>query len=150
MARLNVSGQGHMVLAGSSAKGDITTGQSVGAVMSGHLATDALGVTQPSTLIDISTFGYHPSTTIGDGITPERWGDFSYTCVDPADDMTMWTVQEFALDSTHWGVRVIQIKAPQAATPQSLAPASIPAGRASVSVSVTGIPPVQAEGWFEP
>jgi len=64
--------------------------------------------------------------------------------------MTLWTVQEFALDSTHWGVRVIQIVAPKPATPQSMAPASIAAGRASVSVLVTGIPPVQAEGWFEP
>jgi len=151
MPSLNVSGQGHMVLACNFAKGSyIGTGQYVGALMSGHLATDLPGVTQPAYLLDQSTFGYFPSTASPDGMTPERWGDFSYTSVDPADDMTLWTVQEFVVDPTHWGVRVIQIKAPQPATPQSMAPASIPAGQASVSVTVTGIPPVQAEGWFEP
>jgi len=148
---LNVSGQGHMVLACNFAKGgSVGTGQYVGAMISGHLATDAAGVTQPATLIDESSSGYYPSTPSPDGMTKERWGDYSYTSLDPADDMTLWTTQEFAVDGTHWGVRVIQIKAPQPATPQSASPSSIAAGQASVSVTITGSPPVQSEGWFDP
>ncbi len=36
-----------------------------------------------------------------------RWGDYSNTCVDPADDLTLWTIQEYAAASnnngTWWG-----------------------------------------------
>jgi len=38
-----------------------------------------------------------------------RWGDYSATCVDPTDDLTMWTIQEYAASasanvwSTWWG-----------------------------------------------
>jgi len=31
-----------------------------------------------------------------DGYGRNRWGDYSATCVDPADDQTLWTVQEYA------------------------------------------------------
>ena len=55
-----------------------------------------------------------------------------------------------AIDPTHWGVRVIQVKAPPPATPQSAAPSSVAAGQASVSVTITGTPPGLSEGWFEP
>lgn len=33
-----------------------------------------------------------------DGYGRNRWGDYSATCVDPADDQTLWTVQEYAYD----------------------------------------------------
>jgi hypothetical protein len=146
MPSLNVSGQGHMVVAFNFARFN----QFIGAMMSGHLSTDGLGVSQPGTLLDTSVFGYHPSTVTPDGTTFERWGDYSYTSLDPTDDMTMWTVQEFALDSTHWGVRVIQIKAPQPASPASSSPGTVAAGQGSVTVTITGTPPVQSEAWFEP
>jgi hypothetical protein len=43
------------------------------------------------------------------GGTENRWGDFSATMIDPTDDMTFWTLQEYALTpdpttrSSRWG-----------------------------------------------
>jgi cysteine-rich repeat protein len=31
-----------------------------------------------------------------------RWGDYSATAVDPADDLTFWTIQEYALTGNQW------------------------------------------------
>ena len=33
-----------------------------------------------------------------------RWGDYSVTGVDPVDDQTFWTVQQFALSPNEWGL----------------------------------------------
>ena len=32
-----------------------------------------------------------------------RWGDYSATCVDPVNDLSLWTLQEFAADNNNWG-----------------------------------------------
>lgn len=32
-----------------------------------------------------------------------RWGDYSATCVDPVDNTTMWTIQEYAGAGNRWG-----------------------------------------------
>jgi hypothetical protein len=150
MPSMNVSGQGHMVIGCNFAKPTVTTGQFVGAMIAGQMFGDAPGTTQPPTLIDQSTFGYRPTAGGPNPQIFERWGDYSYTAVDPADDMTMWTFQEFAVNATTWGVRVIQIRAPQPCTPSSATPNTVAAGQASVNVTITATPPVQYEGWFEP
>src|SRR5262249_6493109 len=52
----------------------------------------------------------------------KRWGDYSFTSLDPADDMTVWTVQEYAesaLDSHFnpvgnlYGTYVTSVEAPR-------------------------------------
>lgn len=48
---------------------------------------------------------------------PQRWGDYSYTSLDPIDKMTMWTIQEFCADTDVWGCQVIEIKAPAVIPP---------------------------------
>lgn len=35
--------------------------------------------------------------------TTGRWGDYSGTCVDPSDDLTFWTIQEYAETGNEWG-----------------------------------------------
>ena len=32
-----------------------------------------------------------------------RWGDFSITTVDPSDDTTMWTIQEYTSGANKFG-----------------------------------------------
>src|SRR5207247_1888361 len=86
---------------------------------------------------------------ISDGTTPHRWGDYSLTTVDPNDDMTFWTVQEYCVANNTWGVRVLQIKAPPPATPLSLNPAAIAAGASDVSVILTGLSN-NGSGFFDP
>lgn len=34
------------------------------------------------------------------------WGDYSRTTLDPEDDMTFWTIQQIAVDTTHWATQV--------------------------------------------
>src|SRR5437660_3361077 len=34
------------------------------------------------------------------------WGDFSRTTLDPEDDKTFWTIQQIAVDRTHWATQI--------------------------------------------
>jgi len=34
------------------------------------------------------------------------WGDFSRTTLDPEDDKTFWTIQQIAVDTTHWATQI--------------------------------------------
>ena len=34
------------------------------------------------------------------------WGDFSRTTLDPEDDKTFWTIQQVAVDRTHWATQI--------------------------------------------
>jgi hypothetical protein len=42
-----------------------------------------------------------------------RWGDYSYTCVDPADDWNIWTVQEYTFQTQQfnypWATWIMQV-----------------------------------------
>jgi len=41
----------------------------------------------------------------------DRWGDYSFTTVDPIDSTTFWTVQEHATaDPLGWGTRIGKVK----------------------------------------
>ena len=49
---------------------------------------------EPVSLLKSGDAPYYKSLSRGDN----RWGDFSATVVDPADDVTFWTLQEYAKD----------------------------------------------------
>jgi hypothetical protein len=34
------------------------------------------------------------------------WGDYSRTTLDPEDDKTFWTIQQIAVDTTHWATQI--------------------------------------------
>ena len=83
---VTVTGQGHSVL------GITMAGTPVGATPAyvGRLAGDTLGtMTGPPTVAAVTygttTANYNPP---GDPGPPRRWGDYSFTIVDPLDDMT--------------------------------------------------------------
>ena len=134
------NGQGHMSLnsstAGSTHFAEIAS--------SGHLATDATGTTEPFDLTQTSSSSYNVGTP-----NPQRWGDYSQTVVDPTDNMTFWTFQEYANAKNSWGVRVIKEKPPPPATPSATNPTSVALGQASVSVQVTGTS-TSGSGFFDP
>src|SRR5439155_4675176 len=85
----------------------------------------------------------------GCGSAPYRWGDYSQTVVDPTDNMTFWTFQEYANATNSWGVSVIKERPPPPATPSAASPANVPPGHSSVSVQVTGTQ-VNGSGFFDP
>ena len=115
MPSVAISGQGHAAL------GFSTAGLSfhVDAATSGRLFGDALGVISAPTLFTTSTTSYNPSGDSGSGNGARRWGDYSFTTVDPGDDMTMWTIQEFCDATNSYGLEVAKLVAPPPATPSS-------------------------------
>ena len=132
---IQVNGQGHMAI-GFTASGPL---QYANAGFTGRLASDAPGVTDPPSLYTNTSAVYNVGTGGANGI---RWGDFSYTSVDPNDDQTMWTIQVYAQASStplgSWGVRVARLVAPPPATPSAYSISSIPAGTASTTFTLTG------------
>ena len=63
-----------------------------------------------------TTANYNPPSDPG-GASGRRWGDYSFTVVDPLDDMSVWTIQEYNQASNSYAVRVGQLLAPPPATP---------------------------------
>jgi hypothetical protein len=137
-----VSGQGHAAIGTSGSAAN----QRINAATTGRLAGDAPGTLQSPVLYTSSSTAYNPP---GDPGPPRRWGEHSATSVDPTDDMTMWTIQQYcdALDS--YGVRVVEIIAPPPASFSTADPSVLSTGQASVLVDVTGTS-VSGSGWFDP
>jgi hypothetical protein len=133
-----VSGQGHAAL-GFSAAGKPFR---INAATVGRLSGDTLGTTETIAFYTVSSTAYNPGTN--------RWGDYSFTSLDPLDDMTMWTIQEFCDSTDSYGVRVVKLIAPLPATPSSTDhPGGVSAGLSSVSVVVTGTS-VSGSGFYDP
>ena len=141
MPSVAASGQGHMVLGSSRASADAASGFA-GIAAAGRFRTDALGTTQSAMLAQSSTATYN----VGSGI-PKRWGDYSQVGVDPTDDMTMWTFQEYANATNSWGVRAIQLKAPPPATPDCTTPALVTHTTQDVTIPGTS---VSGSEFFDP
>jgi len=127
-----------MVLGASRAGASAVNGFASVAV-AGRLRTDAAGTIQSPTLAQSSTFVYNvefpppPSPPP----PPQRWGDYSETVVDPNDDMTMWTFQEYTNATNSWGVRAIQLTAPPPATPNCGSPAQVTVPTQNVTITGT-------------
>src|SRR5512135_1396033 len=132
MPSIMATGQGHAAV-GASAAG---AAGYANAVTAGRLASDPPGFLDVPSLYTASATAYNPAADPG---PPRRWGDYSFTSLDPDDDMTLWTIQEYCNAADSWGVRVAQLLAPPPATPSSATPATIASGHASVSVVVSGV-----------
>lgn len=131
MGTIMVSGQGHAAM-GFSAAGPTNY---IDAATVGRLATDSSGTMQAPVRFTASNAAYVPA----DGANPHRWGDYSYTSLDPSDDMTMWTVQEWSdLGGDGYGIQVAKLLAPPPGAPTNCAPASVAQGSTSVSVTIKG------------
>jgi hypothetical protein len=135
-----MSGQGHMAI-GTSTAGLTQRAQ---IHVAGKLRTDALGTTQAAILAQSSSTGYAVEPN-----NPQRWGDYSQTVVDPTDDMTMWTFQEYCDANNSWGVRAIKLVAPPPATPSSSNITNIITGLPSVNIVITGTS-VSGSEFFDP
>ena len=84
-----------------------------GGYYTARLNTDPPGTTQPVELLKSGEAPYFETGTGNDN----RWGDFSATVVDPTDNLTFWTLQEYAQTDDQWGTwwgsfRIIDIIAP--------------------------------------
>jgi len=135
-----MNGQGHASINASTAGAT----HQAGVASSGRLFTDAPGTTEAFQVTRNPGGTYN----LGSG-TPRRWGDYSQTVVDPSDNMTFWTFQEYANANNSWGVRVIKLLAPPPATPSTADPSTVPLGQCSVAVDVDGSS-TGGSGFFDP
>ncbi|MCS6777163.1 MAG: hypothetical protein RMJ43_05020 [Chloroherpetonaceae bacterium] len=135
-----MTGQGHAVMAmnvaGPNRRADI--------VFAGRLSGDPLGTLRAPVTAFTSTANYNAQAG---GV--QRWGDYSITVVDPADDMTVWTFQQYVNATNSWAVRAIRLLAPPPATPTAAAPGTVTQGATGVTVVVTATA-VNGSGFFDP
>lgn len=99
-------------------RGDLVIGattsakdQFIDTVFAGRLATDPLGTLRKPTLLTHSQDAYNlfPSAIRGG----QRWGDYSYTSLDPEDELTFWTIQEFTAAPSVYGLQITQLLSPE-------------------------------------
>jgi hypothetical protein len=124
------NGQGHAVI-GMSRAGANASGHA-GAAVAERLVGDPAGSMSAPSLVQSSTFLYDTFV-----MGTERWGDYSQTVVDPNDNQTFWTFQEYVSATDRWGVRVMEIMAKPPADPSAASPSTVPLC-SSVDVDVTG------------
>jgi hypothetical protein len=125
------TGQGHAAIGTTTS----STSEFLQVSVAGRLVTDSLGSIQARTVAQTSTTSYNAGSQNGS----YRWGDFSVTTVDPVDDQSIWTFQEYCNATNSYGVRVIKLLAPPPATPVSCTPSTVAAGASGVSVVVAGM-----------
>ena len=125
------TGQGHAAMGFTMSK----SGSFIRTGASGRLAGDALGTTQATTTAYTATQAYNVFAT--------RWGDYSMTKVDPADDQTVWTIHHQSA-GTSWKVRVVQLKAPAPSPITSVVPNVLTPGN-NYNIVVTGTPAAGSE-----
>ncbi|HVR35143.1 MAG TPA: hypothetical protein VMS21_04760, partial [Methylomirabilota bacterium] len=136
-----VNGQGHAAMGFSGSRGN----SFISAYFTGRLANDAADTMGSIELLKAGEAAYERL----DGAEPprNRWGDYSYTSLDPNNDMTLWTIQEYAENSTFnpnvWGTWVTPLFAP-APTLNNPLIASAAQGDTAVTVTLTGT------GFYDP
>jgi hypothetical protein len=140
MGAIMPNGQGHVAL-GMSQAGATT---SVNAAYTGRLASDPAGAMDAPTAYSAGS-GVSYNLEAG----TQRWGDYSYTSVDPDDDMTFWTVQQYVNATNSYAVRLVRLLAPPPPAIQSVSPSSLAAGLANATVTVTGVS-ADGRGFFDP
>ncbi|HEX7469594.1 MAG TPA: putative Ig domain-containing protein [Verrucomicrobiae bacterium] len=145
MGTIMVSGQGHAAAGFSSASAN----EYANAAATGRLAADAAGSMNTPALYTASSTAYNPSDDPG-GSSGRRWGDYSYTSLDPSDDMTIWTIQEWCSSANTYAVQILKLIAPPPATPTNCTPSSVKQGASNVVLTVTGFSSTNGAGFFDP
>ncbi len=137
MGTVMVSGQGHAI-AGFSAS---SSSQFVGAAVAGRLTNATAGTFGSPIIYSAGAAAYSPPY--------DRWGDYSYTSLDPNDDMTMWTIQENVNAVNSYAVQIGKFSAPPPALPTSCSPAVVTQGVAGINVTLLGSSS-SGSGFYDP
>lgn len=82
----------------------------INAAYAGRLGTDPLGTIGAPIIYTNSQAAYMfaESSSIG----AQRWGDYTNTSLDPSDQLTIWTIQQWTKHFCIWGLEVARIPAP--------------------------------------
>jgi hypothetical protein len=128
-----VNGQGHAAIGYTIAGNANFTAPG----FSGRLAGDPLNTQSAVNTIAAGTHPYNPSYDSGAANGFRRWGDYSYTSLDPCDDMTLWTIQEYASSDNIYGERVAQLLAPPPPALNAMSPVQTGKSAANVNLAAT-------------
>ena len=133
---LAVNGPGHAVIAFTTARAT----EFAGAGFAARLATDPLGSMGEVLPLKSGEAAYERTDRSG----RNRWGDYSLTSVDPRDDLSLWTVQEYAKDdgANIWGTWVARLIGP--------APTAFPPGAVARPGMEAVLLTVSGTGFFDP
>lgn len=126
------SRQGHVIIGCSVAGAQ----EYANAAFAGRLATDPLGTLRAPVIYTNSTAPYNPCYDPG-STRGRRWGNYSYTSLDPLNLSTIWTIQQWARNG-RWATQVAQILAPAPTQPTQAIPASIPRGMDMLGFHIIG------------
>ena len=138
MPSLMTSGQNHMAL-GFSVGGEA---QFANAGTVGRLVGYGAGTLGSIVFYTNSSTAYNVQSGV------QRWGDYSITSLDPQDNMTMWTIQEFCDATNSYGCQVAQLRAPPPASISSANPSQVPR-QSSVNINIFGISN-NGSGFYDP
>ncbi len=106
-----------------------------GAYYTGRLATDQLNhMAVPVSYKDGA--GPYNSTQSG----TNRWGDYSVSSVDPDNDLSIWTIQEYARVNNQWGTYIAELEFPTGCTgsAQNYCTGGLHSGGQTASMSQSG------------
>jgi hypothetical protein len=138
---LTVSGQGHTYF-GFSTAGQFNYAD---AATSYRLNSDSIGSARAPQRITDSIFAYNLDFVT---LNTLRWGDQSRTVIDPDDDMTAWTIQQFTHGTNAWGLRVAKLRAPP---PPAFTPTPITVASGSTNnITLNATSVAGGEGFFDP
>lgn len=129
-----VSPQGHMIL-GCSRSGP---NEYINAVVAERFATDPKGLLRTPMFYTNSQTSYNPAGDSNPKDVVRRWGDYSYTSLDPLDQMTMWTIQEYCNSKNSWGCRAAKLLAPTPSMPIKASPSVVPVNQDYFNLKITG------------
>jgi hypothetical protein len=132
------NGQGHAALGGTTS----AFNKRLNAFVADRFAGDAPGTTNTPFRVTNTKALY----ALVYGNYFGRWGDYSQTVVDPDDDQTIWTFQEYANVDDSYGTRAVQLKAPPPATPM---PLGLVSSRRDTVITIKGLS-IDRSGFFDP
>lgn len=146
MGTVMVSGQGHVAMGLNRANS--ATNVQAGAL--GRLASDTSGTMRAFSVFQNSTADAYDDASFVPN-SANRWGDYTYTSLDPCDDMTMWTTQEYVAGPTtgvDWATAAEKLLAPAPAVLPAGPVASVPIGQTNTPLQLTGTSPA-GQGFYD-
>nr|MCU0497781.1 hypothetical protein [Anaerolineae bacterium] len=143
MPSIMVNGQGHAAL-GFSLAGNNTR---ISAGYAGRWVGDAPNTLRTPTTYAAGVSDYNPSgeTPTADG---RRWGDYSVMILDPCDDMTLWTIQQYNQALNSYALQVARLNAPPPAIVPGGSIATVFNNQPPTQITITGTAP-NSEGFYD-